>query len=155
MSLRSKVRSEGSVADARNKFLSCALVGSIMLSACAHGKARADPSINVLNRGDLMQGAMMKKPEEEKKAIYIGGTLEVKPYTVKLADLTIPYGKKSSNAILQIYQGDKLLNELTASPGKTTVKLTEKESLEITIGKTSPGLTTAKWAEISVKSLSK
>ena len=84
--------------------------------------------------------------------VYAGQNVSAGVYTVKLADLTIPYGLVDSQAVLQIFDANKQLvkeDTVTTATSKE-ITLPNGDKITIRVFKTAPGLTTAKWAEMSV-----
>jgi len=87
--------------------------------------------------------------------LYAGQSVSAGTYTVKLADLTIPYGSTSSQAILQIYDSNNKLVSENAIEARTSkeIILSNGDKFTAVVGATAPGLTTAKWAEIGIKNV--
>ena len=103
---------------------------------------------------DMTNGSVVKLAKEASPAqiVYAGQSLTAGAYTVKLADLTIPYGSTAASAVIQIYDAnEQLVKEDTAASGATKeVTLPNGDKISLHIYKVAPGLTTSKWAEMAV-----
>lgn len=103
---------------------------------------------------DMTNGTSVKLAKEASPAqiVYAGQSITAGAYTVKLADLTIPYGSTDSQAIVQVYDSNnQLVKEDTAPAGQTKdITLPNGDKISLHVYKTAPGLTTAKWAEMAV-----
>jgi len=103
---------------------------------------------------EIVNGTSVKLAKEASpaKIIYAGQSIEAGAYKVTLADLTIPYGNTSSQAIIQVYdENNQLVKEDTVPAGLTKdITLPNGDKISLHVYKVAPGLTTAKWAEMAV-----
>ena len=94
----------------------------------------------------------LAKESTPAQIIYAGQNVSAGAYTVKLADLTIPYGAVDSQAVVQIYDanGNLVKEDTVATSTSKEITLPNGDKLTLRVYKTAPGLTAAKWAEMSV-----
>ncbi|VVB74106.1 Uncharacterised protein [uncultured archaeon] len=108
--------------------------------------------ISEMNPDAATTSIKLAKESTPASIVYAGQNVSAGAYTVKLADLTIPYGAVDSQAVLQIFDANKQLvkeDTVTTSASKE-ITLPNGDKITIRVFKTAPGLTTAKWAEMSV-----
>jgi hypothetical protein len=103
---------------------------------------------------DSPSSIKLAKESTPAQIVYAGQNVTAGAYIVKLADLTIPYGTTDSQAVLQIYDANNNLvkeDTVTTATAKE-ITLPNADKITIRVYKTAPGLTAAKWAEMSVLS---
>jgi len=84
--------------------------------------------------------------------VYVGQNLSAGVYTLRLSDITIPFGTTDSQAVVQIYDANNNLvkdDTITQSTSKA-LTLPNGDKITIRVFKIAAGLTLTKWAEMSV-----
>lgn len=84
--------------------------------------------------------------------VYIGGNVTAGVYTIKLADLTIPYGEVAAQAIIEIYDTNnvKIKDDKVTEGESKEITLPDGNKVTIKVYKTAPGLGLSRWAEMAV-----
>jgi len=108
--------------------------------------------ISEMNPDVSIPSIKLAKESTPASIVYAGQNVSAGAYTVKLADLTIPYGETDSQAVLQIFDANKQLvkEDTVTTAASKEITLPNGDKITIRVFKTAPGLTTAKWAEMSV-----